>query len=113
MRGESRATRVRRVCREYFERCDREGRRYTVAGLKLALEVDEALWQEMLGEKGVKSILEMALSRIRDSLEQREDRMAVVQLGQPEFNGKGKAAVLEGKVKVVFGDGEDVGVYGG
>lgn len=107
--------RARRICREYFAACDLEGRQYTVAGLRMAFGADGGKWEEMMADQQVRPTLDLALDKIRDSLEQRADQMAVAQLRQPEFGKKrtekeegGKAALT-----VVFGDGGKLEEYGG
>ncbi len=112
--GEYRWERARRVCREYFAACDREDRRYTVAGLRMAFGADGAKWDGMMADEKVRPILDLALDKIRDSLEQRADQMAVAQLRQPEF-GKKRAEKDEGGkavLEVVFGDGGKLEEYG-
>lgn len=107
-------TRARRLCREYFASCDREGKRYTVAGLRMAFGADGSKWDEIMGDEQIRPILDLALDRIRDSLEQRADQMAVVQLRQPEF-GERRAEKEYGRmgIEVVFRDGGRLEDYGG
>ncbi len=106
--------RARRICREYFEACDREEKRYTVAGLRMAFGADGNKWDEMMADEQVRPTLDLALDKIRDSLEQRADQMAVAQLRQPEF-GKKRTEKEEGgtvTLEVVFGDGGKLEDYG-
>ncbi len=113
--GENRWGRAKRVCREYFEACDKEDRRYTVAGLRMAFGADGAKWDLMMADEKVRPTLDLALDKIRDSLEQRADQMAVAQLRQPEF-GKKRTEKDEGgtvTLEVVFGDGGKLEEYGG
>ncbi len=107
--------RARRICREYFEGCDREEKRYTVAGLRMAFGADGDKWDQMMEDAQVRPVLDLALDRIRDSLEQRADQMAVAQLRQPEFGGKRSEKEEGGQVAVIllFGDGGKLEEYGG
>lgn len=112
--GEYRWERARRICREYFDACDREDKRYTVAGLRMAFGADGAKWAGMMADEKVRPVLDLALDKIRDSLEQRADQMAVAQLRQPEF-GKRRTEKDEGSTvsfEVVFGDGGKLEDYG-
>ncbi len=113
--GEYRWERIKRVCREYFAACDREGKRYTVAGLRMALGADSGKWDEMMADEKVRPALDLALDKIRDSLEQRADQMAIAQLRQPEFGKKRVEKDEGGKtvLEVVFGDGGKLEDYGG
>ncbi len=106
--------RSRQICKEYFAACDREGKRYTVAGLRMAFRADGGKWEELMNDPQARPVLDRALDKIRDSLEQRADQMAVAQLRQPEF-GKKRAEKDEGgkvELEVVFGDGGKLEEYG-
>ncbi len=106
--------RAQQVCRGYFAACGREGKRYTVAGLRMAFRADGEKWGALMEDPQVRPVLDLALDKIRDSLEQRADQMAVAQLRQPEF-GKKRADKDEGgkvELEVVFGDGGVLEDYG-
>ncbi len=107
----NRRTLWRRKCEEYFRACDEEGRRYTLAGLKLALGADEEEWSRLTGDPALRDIFQLAVARIQDSLEQREDQMALYLRRQSEYGGgRGAGAAV---IQVRFGDGGSLEEYGG
>lgn len=108
-RNEGRNTKVRRLTREYFERCEQLGRRYTLAGLKAALGLYAKDWDALRSDPRLGPELELALMRIMDELEQRGDSMALLlrrELGRELKEGR-PAAAQAGK-EVLFG-GENGG----
>ncbi len=103
-------TRVRRKMREYFETCDKEGKRYTLPGLRVAMGADMAYWEALRQDERFALEIELALDRIRDTLEQRGDSMAVMlrkELGSAAAKDKSAPKRLE--VSFEGGTGE----YGG
>lgn len=94
--------------REYFAECDRQGKRYTLSGLKVAVVVGKTTWEMMMADELLRPDLELAVERIRDALEQRGDTMAVML--RKEL-GSGGAKPAKEQIEVTFGEGGDD--YGG
>lgn len=100
---------ARELCEAYFRGCDESGRHYTRAGLMVALGADEETWAKWRGKKGLRGVLDLAMARVRDDLEQRDDKMALSLIGKPPYGGEEAEG---GALRVVFGDGGDVREYG-
>jgi len=124
-RGRCSARTLESLCDEYFRRCDKEGKRYTLPGLALAVGVAPDTLLEWAREGGgaydprTAQVVHMALARMSDALQQRSDSMAIFSLKQPcyggytEGRGKEKKGALS--VNVSFGgeDGQASAGYGG
>lgn len=98
------------LCEDYFEKCAETGRYCSQAGLMVALDADWEVWERWRKNKRLRGVLDLALARVRDDLEQRSDKMALSLLEKPygkETPGRG------GQITVVFGDGGRVEDYGG
>lgn len=96
--------------REYFVKCDETGRRYTLSGLKVAVGAAGKEWEELFADQRLRPELELAVEKIRDTLEQRGDSMAVMlrkELGSAAAREKSAPKRLE-----VSFEG-DAGEYGG
>ncbi len=93
--------------RQHYAHCDREGKRYTLSGLKVAVVVGKTTWEMMMADELLRPELELAVERIRDALEQRGDTMAVML--RKELGGGAKPP--KEQIEVTFGEGGDD--YGG
>lgn len=103
-------TRLLDLCEGYFARCDEQGKHYSRPGLMVALGADEETWKKWRRQKGLRSVLDLAMARIRDDLEQRDDKMALSLIGKAPYGGEEETS---GTLRVVFGDGGSVEDYGG
>lgn len=112
MKHEKRNAGVRRKLREYFDRCDAEGKKYTYPGLRVALGATEKTLEAWRRDKSLGPDIELALAKIRDGLEQREDQMALY-LRRQEGAKEEKEEKAEGTIRVYFETPEDGGEYGG
>lgn len=108
-RNDKRNARVRRQMREYFAKCDREGKKYTHAGLQVALGASAKTLEEWSHDKRLGPDIELARAKIRDALEQREDQMAVYLRRQESAGESGQGL----GVLIYFEKPEDVKDYGG
>lgn len=101
---------AKELCEAYFRGCDEAGRHYSRAGLMVALGADEELWNRWRQRRGLRNVLDLAMARVRDDLEQRSDKMALSLIGKPPYGGEEPETET---LRVVFGDGGDVREYGG
>ena len=101
---------AKELCEGYFRTCDEGGRHYTRAGLMVALGADEETWAAWRKRRGLRGVLDLAMARVRDNLEQREDKMALSLIGKPPYGGEDTQGET---LRVVFGDGGAVTEYGG
>lgn len=102
--------RAKELCETYFQTCDQSERHYTRAGLMVALGADEETWARWRAHRGLRAVLDLAMARVRDDLEQREDKMALSLIGKPPYADE---TAEGGTLRVVFGDGGAVTEYGG
>ena len=99
-------------CGEYFARCEEDGRKSTRPGLMLALGLTEERFSAWLcNEEGrypeESEVLQRAMLRMRDELEQRSDTKSVFLLKQRCYGGytdrPGEETGREVKIAVTFG----------
>lgn len=102
-------------CKQYFSICDDDGKKYTLPGLILYLDIAEStfhLWvSDDKGDYGeLSKVLKKAILRMRDDLEQRADTMSLFRLKQCCYGGYSDRPVEDSghgiQVNVSFGKGD-------